>query len=870
MSVIWTGIWPFLLVVPLGLLLVLSQLWFYRRQRVARPWNRMLPILRGLAFTLLILALLQPVLARFSRQILRGEVLVLVDDSGSMGVADRYEPARAVHIAAHLNLFPGNLRAVLQADADAWKHMRDPLEKEEPRPADFRRAADRLERWVEDTRSRLDRHAYLADEGPEGWPAWAASARTWVETLRQEDADTPPTPPDAEIFEKLRTDFLALQEAADIALSEAGIAEVDAALEKLGDMTRLELVKRFWDDALFTQLDAKGAVHVFGLDSGEQSFPEASLNELTGGHAISPLGDALRDAVRGRGDAPLTGVVLISDGNINAGISLPQFLESLEGRNLPFVALGVGEEKPAEDLVLEQVIAPETVFVKDRVTMRALVSRHGYTDVPVTLNVRHGTETLHTQTIPPGEAERLWVDIGFVEEETGEREYRVELEHQEDEWLERNNHRDVRVNVLEDAIRVLLVDAWPRWETRYLDMMLQRDPRMEARTLFYGSSEGGNLRTGPEEYPETREDLFGYEVVILGDVDPAQFSRGQLEDLRDFVEERGGTLIWIAGSLHMPHGYRHTPLWDLAPFRITPGTSETEEAFPVFHLQLTDTGKHDPMSRISNADEVSRRLWEDLPPLPWVRGGLTALPMADRTAETAAEETPVLIKSHRGLGRLVYIGSDSFWRWRDRARWTYHQRLWGQILLWSVLERTSGSDPHVKLMTDRLHYASNETVTVRARLLTPNGRPLTGADAFVEIDDERGEQVRRLTLRELSGEGGAYEAALDGLPEGRYTVRPVIFELRNEDVQAEINFRIGDLPTNEYVRLAYDSAALRDATPHVGRVWDPETALAPLEAQTREITRREDLELWNHPLFLALAVGLLSAEWWIRRRKHLP
>ena len=187
-----------------------------------------------------------------------------------------------------------------------------------------------------------------------------------------------------------------------------------------------------------------------------------------------------------------------------------------------------------------------------------------------------------------------------------------------------------------------------------------------------------------------------------------------------------------------------------------------------------------------------------------------------------------------------------------------------------MLERTSGSDPHVKLMTDRLHYATGEAVTVRARLLNPQGRPLAGADAFVEIVDERGEQVRKLTLRELSGEGGAYEAAVSGLPEGRYTLRPVVFELRDENVRAEISFRIGDLPTNEYVGLAYHPSALREATPHLAPVWDPATLFEQLKPQSLDITRREDLELWNHPLFLLLAVGLLGCEWWIRRRKYLP
>jgi hypothetical protein len=853
----------------LGFLLVGASVWLYRQQTVVKPWGKILPILRGLALTLLVLALLQPVLARFSQETLRGEVLVLVDDSGSMDVADRYEPAQAVNIAARLNMFPSRLRYDDFSDAEAWNQIWQPLANEEPEPKEFRRAANELKKWVESKRKQMDRFDYLSGQGPEGWTSWVSTANALEQNLRGESAKVP----DPDRLSALWTSFTELQEAADTALASAEIEDVDAALKELADMTRLDLVKRVWDDKevnLFSQLDAQGKVSVFGLDSGEQAFPDPELGSLTGGHSTTPLGEALRDALGGRGDAPMAGVVIISDGNINAGLSLPQFVETIEGRDIPLVALGVGEAKPADDLVLERVIAPETIFVDDRLALRCLISRHGFTDVPLELRVMHEEEVRHSQTVPAGEEEMLWVDVGFNEKEKGEREYRVELVPMEDEWLERNNHRDIRVNVLEDAIRVLLVEAWPRWETRYLDMMLQRDPRVEARTLFYGSSESGKLRTGPELYPETREDLFGYEVVILGDVDPAQFSRGQLEDLRDFVEERGGTLIWIAGSRHMPLAYRDTPLWDLAPFRISATAGKDASADSVFRLQLTDTGKHDPMSRISNADEVSRRLWSELPPLPWVREGLTALPMADRTAETVENETPVLIKSYRGLGRLVYIGSDSFWRWRDRARWTYHQRLWGQIILWSVLERTSGSDPHLKLMTDRLHYASGEAVTVRARLLSPEGRPLTGADAFVEIIDERGDQVRKLTFRELSGEGGAYEAEVDGLPEGRYTLRPVVFELRNENVQAEISFRIGDLPTNEYVRLAYNPAALREATPYLNPVWNPGTVFEQLKPQNLDITRREDLELWNHPLFLLLAVGLLSCEWWIRRRKYLP
>jgi len=887
MKLLWTGSWPWWAVAPLGLLLIGFSIWVYRRQQAPRPLDRLLPVLRSVAVLFLVLSLLQPVLARFFGEVKRGEVLVLVDNSGSMTVADKYEPSRAVEVAWHLGLFPRKLRYTGFQEEERlqeWTDLFAPLSADPITVRDLKLTTEALGKWRKDLHNEIDRMEYLKGEAFADWRTWDASAAALEESLKnetdrieqadEEDRTVLPRIPEAAVWTQLGDSLPELQEGADTLLAEAGIEKVEAALASLEETTREELVREIWQGGevgLFDQLEKIGEVKLFGLDSGEQAMPEPLLESLDSAHATSRLGTALRDAVKGRGEAPLAGVVLISDGNQNAGMTLGQFGEWVEGRNVPLVALGVGEAEPREDLVVERVIAPDTAFADDRLSMRVRVSRFGFTDQPLTLKVMHGEEEVHRQTVEPGEVDRLWVDVGFLETEKGERDYRVELEPMEEEWLDRNNSRNVQVNVLDDPIKVLMVDAWPRWETRYLDMMLHRDSRVECRTIFYGSSEGGTLRTGKDQYPETREDLFGFEVVVLGDVDPDQFSRGQLEDLHAFVEERGGTLIWIAGSRYMPSAYPPTPLWDLAPFRLDPDIEEKEEDVrEVYRVTLTETGKHDPMALISNSDEVSRRLWSELPALPWVRTGVTALPLADRTAETVGEETPVLIKSYRGLGKLVYIGSDSFWRWRDRARWTYHQRLWGQIILWSALGRTSGSDRFVKLMTDRLRYGNGEEVTVRARLLDEKGRPITGADAFVNIFDEREELVRKLPLKELAGGGGSYEASLTGLPEGAYTARPEVFELRGKPVQAEIGFRIGELPTSEYVRLPYDEGALTDATDHVARIWDPAEALEALEPTTEERVRREDLEVWNHPLYLLFAVGLLCTEWGLRRRSRLP
>jgi len=69
----------------------------------------------------------------------------------------------------------------------------------------------------------------------------------------------------------------------------------------------------------------------------------------------------------------------------------------------------------------------------------------------------------------------------------------------------------------------------------------------------------------------TKEELNGFDVVILGDVDPKDPKLGEknLQHLADFVRERGGGLLMIAGERFSPHAYKDSPLRDVLPIQVT-------------------------------------------------------------------------------------------------------------------------------------------------------------------------------------------------------------------------------------------------------------------------------------------------------------
>src|SRR5438477_1175477 len=64
-----------------------------------------------------------------------------------------------------------------------------------------------------------------------------------------------------------------------------------------------------------------------------------------------------------------------------------------------------------------------------------------------------------------------------------------------------------------------------------------------------------------------------------------------------------------------------------------------------------------------------------------------------------------------GLGRVLYLGVDSTWRWRYRIGDTYHHRFWSQIIRWAASDK-----PQTRFGTRAPVYAEGENVDVFVRL----------------------------------------------------------------------------------------------------------------------------------------------------------
>jgi len=84
------------------------------------------------------------------------------------------------------------------------------------------------------------------------------------------------------------------------------------------------------------------------------------------------------------------------------------------------------------------------------------------------------------------------------------------------------------VRVVESKVRVLYVEDSPRWEFKFLMRALLREKIVEPSFVLVNgdngdTSDGKKTKIGPPflaAFPKDRKELFAYDMLIIGDVDP--------------------------------------------------------------------------------------------------------------------------------------------------------------------------------------------------------------------------------------------------------------------------------------------------------------------------------------------------------------
>ena len=180
-------------------------------------------------------------------------------------------------------------------------------------------------------------------------------------------------------------------------------------------------------------------------------------------------------------------------------------------------------------------------------------------------------------------------------------------------------------------------------------------------------------------------------------------------------------------------------------------------------------------------------------------------------------------------------------------------------------------DQYIAIATGSPQYTAGQSATIRARLRDASGRPV--GDAIVEavLKDSTGAS-QTVLLRSVDSDRGVYEAQSSPLVAGQYDV-----SIRSAGYASSQAVRTSLLVVppqdREAVRLSLDDNLLRALTTVSGGLYADESnadavwqAIKPLSDGTIE-TRR--FALAQSYLWFFAVLGLLTTEWWLRKKAGL-
>ncbi len=677
---------------------------------------------------------------------------------------------------------------------------------------------------------------------------------------------------------------------------EAGLA----GGESPSSLTRLELAKRVLQGPgrILEKLKDRFDLALYGFS--RELVPLADLSGLQAAGRVTRLGEALEgvfpDAVGGRTAA----VVVFSDGRSNDGLPPGEAAARFAAEGIPIHTVLCGRPSPLKNLAVLDLQAPTNVLQKEKVTFKIPVRTRGLGGkrFHVSLVQVPGEEVLEWKEVRvPSKGGLQVVTMTHVFEEPGMVTLEARVDPLPGESFLDDNKAVHHLHVLSGKIRVLYLEDYPRYEYRYLkNTLLRADRAVEGQCFLFEASpdfpqEATKGLPHLTDIPRTRKELFGkYHVVILGDVSPsllgttARESDRFLQLLKEFVEFGGG-LVCQAGVRAMPGAFRGTPVEDLLPVVLPePGDTGMEQGASdrPFHPVLENPASPPPMLKLLPDPATNRLLWkEGLSGFYWFSPVLRA-----KAGAQVLLRHPVRRNKYGRLvlaaawdyprGRVVWLGLDSFWRWRKYYGDKYFDAFWRNTIRWAAEGRLKRGSDRASLELAKQIFDVGERVDVTARLRDADFVPSTAPSCkvFLLLPDGK---VRASTLAADPAEAGAYKGSFRFREPGSYSLSLREGDRSDGKLLAQAGFRVR-VPVKELAQPVPDAglmAALARETG--GKALDLSRASRLLEilpsGGTRVIPVGRDphpKELWDTPWLLFLLVFFLGLEWALRKGAHLP
>ena len=478
----------------------------------------------------------------------------------------------------------------------------------------------------------------------------------------------------------------------------------------------------------------------------------------------------------------------------------------------------------------------------------------------------------------------------------------------------KNNNFRIKVDRRGGPYRILYISGRPNWDFKFLTRSIKDDKHIELTALVriakkekkFTFREGDNadvnalfqgldkekaeanenydepvfLRFNTKDkeelakgFPSTKEDLFKYHALIIDDCESSFFTSSQHALIREFVSERGGGLLMMAGMESLYEGsYHKTVIRDILPVYLNV-KPQFEEQTNRLNFALSRDGWLQPWVRLfENESEEKKRMqgMAEFRVMNRVSGIKPGARVLAELSDTNRKKLPALVVQRFGLGRTAVFTIGDFWRWGMKSSEDHDlmAKSWRQMMRWLAADVPA-------FMEVKIEEPDNpqNPVLVEFKPRDKDFKSLEEVNPRVEITNSQG-VVESKAMEQDDKDPGIYRLQYYPPANGNYSIRVSAGSEELPEKGEQLNkFYVTD-QTKEDKVLIPDQQFLTDLADKTGgkvlSLDELQSFVQNIPEENFKVVEERSEPLWNRAWVFTLIILLLSGEWFMRRTRGMP
>lgn len=536
----------------------------------------------------------------------------------------------------------------------------------------------------------------------------------------------------------------------------------------------------------------------------------------------------------------VAGVVLVSDGIYNAGLS-PLYANY----NFPVHTVGVGDTTVRADIALKNIAYNKIAYQGNKFPLRAEVQVKNISASGITATLLRRGKVVEKQTkrFTPGQL--LTFDFQPVAHEQGIQKYDIQIETRPEEYNTKNNRSSVFVEVVEGKKKILCVAAAPHPDIKAFREVITKNANYEFLLHIPDISQQQASAMTPDQI----------DLVIFHQ---SPDLRGKTTALfQNFLKSKSSILVILGHQTDLRQLARNN-----MPVQFETPPREYDEVTPVVNPALTN---------FSISAEASSA-FAGFPPVSvhfgkmQVRPGTSAV-LFQRVGSITTEK-PLLILANEDTKKVGLMLGEGLWRWRLNEFDRTENTLFFDEVFGKLIQFLSTTDDKRKFRSYpvRQEFSDTEPVVFESQVYNDIFEPVYGNSVEIDVTHENGTRTNYNYV--ISPGNTRYQ--IGGLQEGVYKYRSrTVLGGKTEEVRGE--FAVVERQA-ELQNLTADFDLLRKLSENTGGNFYTAAEVNELQARLRQteatsVIHTEETydSLINLKWVFWILLVLITAEWGLRK-----